>query len=213
MKQCWKCKELGLGPKAQSEFNKDAGGTLGLQGLCREHQRAKYQVWLALNGEKNRTRNAEWYAAHPEKVEDNKVRWAAHGQRRDETQPQLRAAREAKRRAMKLQRTPKWADFEKIEDVFAQAQAAREFFPEVEWNVDHVYPLQGNWVSGLHVHENLQVLPGVENSRKGARRVQVEFQKDMRDLVRAAQSLKATKVGSEPTTSRDLTLTVDRGSR
>ena len=52
--------------------------------------------------------------------------------------------------------------------------------------VDHVYPLQGKWVSGLHVHENLQVLPGVENSRKGARRVQVEFQKDMRDLVRVA---------------------------
>jgi hypothetical protein len=186
MKQCHACKKRGVGPKPDSDFNKDATGTFGLQGLCREHQRAKYKDWLAANPEKNKTRNAEWYAAHPEKVESNKARWAAHGQERDETNPKFRAAREAKRRAMKLQRTPKWADFEKIEDVFAQAQAAREFFPEVEWNVDHVYPLQGKWVSGLHVHENLQVLPGVENSRKGARRVQVEFQKDMRDLVRVA---------------------------
>jgi len=29
-----------------------------------------------------------------------------------------------------------------------------------------VVPLQGKRVSGLHVHENLQILPRVENMRK-----------------------------------------------
>jgi len=57
------------------------------------------------------------------------------------------------------------------------------------------------WVSGLHVEENLQVLPGVENQRKSARRVQVEFRrKDMRDLVRAAQSVEILRSERGPET-------------
>lgn len=35
-----------------------------------------------------------------------------------------------------------------------------------EWSVDHVIPLRGVIVSGLHVPSNLQVIKGVANSRK-----------------------------------------------
>jgi 5-methylcytosine-specific restriction endonuclease McrA len=37
------------------------------------------------------------------------------------------------------------------------------------WHVDHVLPLQGKSMSGLHVPNNLQLLRGEENSRKGNR--------------------------------------------
>jgi hypothetical protein len=45
----------------------------------------------------------------------------------------------------------------------------RESHTGVKWHVDHTIPLQGQDVSGLHVWNNLQVLPATVNLRKGNR--------------------------------------------
>ncbi len=64
-----------------------------------------------------------------------------------------------------MQRTPAWADLKKIEQVFEEKQALALALDE-SFHVDHVIPLRGKLVSGLHVHTNLQILPGKENLRK-----------------------------------------------
>jgi hypothetical protein len=72
------------------------------------------------------------------------------------------AAKTAVRRSSKMQRTPVWSDLAKIRQIYAQAR-------KVGMVVDHIIPLQGKLVSGLHVPENLQIIPAIENMKKGNR--------------------------------------------
>ena len=76
-----------------------------------------------------------------------------------------------KRRATKLQRTPKWVDAEElwlIAEVYDLAER-RNKVTNIKWHVDHIVPLQGRLVSGLHVTSNLQVIPAKLNLSKGNR--------------------------------------------
>lgn len=80
----------------------------------------------------------------------------------------LRNAASAKRHAAKLKRTPPWADQKAVRAVYERARALTVSTGEPH-HVDHIFPLQGELVSGLHVADNLQVLPGVDNMRKNNR--------------------------------------------
>ena len=63
------------------------------------------------------------------------------------------------RRGHMVHRTPAWS----------QKEAIRLFYNNCPqgYEVDHIIPLQGKLVSGLHVLENLQYLPMAENRSKG----------------------------------------------
>lgn len=68
------------------------------------------------------------------------------------------AYRQSNYRASKLQRTPSW---QQAEDIKAFYNAC-----PMGMHVDHIVPLQGEKVSGLHVLENLQYLTAVDNISK-----------------------------------------------
>jgi hypothetical protein len=115
---------------------------------------------------------AEWHKKNPEKAKEYSERygkkypgikrkiWSAWNRRHKE----YRAFQTAKRRAAKLQRTPKWLTTEQMDQI-------KEIYKNCPpgHDVDHIYPLQGEIVSGLHVPENLQYLPSAENRSKGNR--------------------------------------------
>lgn len=58
--------------------------------------------------------------------------------------------------------TPPWADMGAIKRIYREAHEKR-------MHVDHIIPLNGKNVSGLHVENNLQILPPMDNIRKGNR--------------------------------------------
>lgn len=71
----------------------------------------------------------------------------------------------AQRRAKKLQAMPKWADTKAIRQIYAECQRiTRE--TGIKHEVDHIVPLNGVKVKGLHVAENLRVIPAKLNRKK-----------------------------------------------
>ena len=82
--------------------------------------------------------------------------------------PEKSAANCAKRRAAKLQRTPPWLDKMyrlQIQEVYKRAQKIRNACG-IDVQVDHIVPLQGENICGLHVPWNLQILTTHDNATK-----------------------------------------------
>jgi hypothetical protein len=107
----------------------------------------KYKEWVSNpeNAKKN-------YIANQKTQSERHRRWRQNN--KDKTR--LKSANE---RAMRLQRIPLWANLSAIKEFYLNC-------PE-GYHVDHIVPLRGKEVSGLHVLENLQNLPATENLSKG----------------------------------------------
>lgn len=71
------------------------------------------------------------------------------------------------RRAYMDQATPAWADKEKMLAMYEYAHWLRSIGVDAE--VDHIIPLYGAAVCGLHVHDNLRVVLAAENRAKNNR--------------------------------------------
>lgn len=132
---------------------KKCGGVLFYAcAACYECQRARQSD--SIEGRLNACKRSQSsYANGDNRIKKNNknLAWAKNN-------PGLHAAKGAKRRASRLQRTPAWADLKAIKDFYKNCPAG--------YDVDHIVPLQGKLVSGLHVLENLQYLPASINRAK-----------------------------------------------
>ena len=73
-----------------------------------------------------------------------------------------------KREMAEKQATPSWANRQLIASYYKEAKRLEEL-TGIKFHVDHIIPLQGDLVSGLHVESNLQLLPEYENLSKSNR--------------------------------------------
>ena len=85
--------------------------------------------------------------------------------------PEKISANNSKRRSARIHRTPSWLTTEqllRIESLYAES-IKRRLETGLDWHVDHIIPLQGKLVSGLHVPENMQIILAQDNVKKGNR--------------------------------------------
>lgn len=94
---------------------------------------------------------------HPERVRERERK---HGRIKRQRYPERKLAETRARQTAKIQRTPPWADLAAIREFYENCPPGHE--------VDHVVPLRGKTVSGLHVLNNLQYLPQKVNRLKGS---------------------------------------------
>jgi len=195
MKQCTKCKKI----KELHQFSKDRSRKDGLQLHCKQclsdylkankekvlivkrayaiKKRVKIAEYMvhynAVNyerdGEKIRARTSRWKSEHKKEVAIQKLNWRL-------ANPGKYAAYCAKRRAKKLKATPLCLneEYHRQNEEFYIVAHELQWLSEESLHVDHIIPLQGENVSGLHVPWNLQILPKSLNGSKGNEFDQIE---------------------------------------
>jgi len=152
-------------------------GNSGCAECDRLRAKAKNAAWVAKNPEKRKAQKKRHYEKNKPKVlaacaeyrEANKEAICAYFKRYKQENKAKVNAISRRRNAAKKQRTPAWLtadDFWIMKEVYKLAQL-RSRLTGIKWHVDHIVPLQGKTVSGLHVPTNLQVIPYKDNILKG----------------------------------------------
>jgi hypothetical protein len=113
------------------------------------------------------------YLENPQKILERGLRWRAanrewvknYNSKYLQDNPEKIAVHRRLREGSVKQQTPPWANKKEIRQFYAKAkQLTRE--TGILYTVDHIIPLQGETVSGLHVETNMQLLTKSENCRK-----------------------------------------------
>ena len=136
-----------------------------------EHQKQYYQD----NKDQRLEYSAKYYLDHRDEILQNMAEYhadieikkirAKYNKKFDKLHPEFKRHAAAKRRALLLQATPKWADMKKICEVYQEARRL-ELEDGILRHVDHIHALRGKTFRGLHVHWNLQILTATENLQK-----------------------------------------------
>ena len=131
------------------------------------------KAWREKNKEYDSERKKSWHENNPDYRKDYNEKNKEH--RKNLNIRWLRAnkakacAKTAKYKATKISATPLWLNKDQLGEIeyfYIMAQDAKMLTGE-EYHVDHIVPLQGKNVCGLHVPWNLQVIPADINKSKG----------------------------------------------
>lgn len=162
MKLCSKCKEH----KPFTEFGIQTKRRDGLRPWCKVCHNAQNAKW--------RGKNPEYYKSR--QLQDPSRRSAYDAKYREKNPTYSKEYYEEHREAF-IQRTNRrrthskhatalWADTSKIRLLYRLSANLNRLHGYVKYHVDHIVPLKGKLVSGLHVHNNLRILPAKQNKSK-----------------------------------------------
>lgn len=166
MKRCSACKV----EKPFEEFSKNKTRKDGYSSECKSCVK-KYQKE---NKGKFCEYNKQYYEENKDKISKRHRQYSK--QYKKENKGKVLSWK-AKRRAQKLQATPSWLTAEHLKSIerFYTISKEMELISGVKYHVDHIIPLQGKDVCGLHVPWNLQVIEASENLSKNNKLLDQEF--------------------------------------
>jgi hypothetical protein len=171
-----------------SEFRTSAGMKLGVRKSCKACDLADLARRYA---EKSPAERVEWQKRNPERAKEIRIAYyGRHKDRRNKERGEYRRkniesererekrylknnrpivyAKNARRRAAETQAVPHWLTAVQKAQIqeFYEIASAKEMQTGEKHHVDHIVPLRGDGVMGLHVPWNLQVLTEFENCSK-----------------------------------------------
>jgi hypothetical protein len=125
--------------------------------------------WAKSNPEKAKNKYTKWKNANPDKVKAKEINYRKNNSEKikaagiawRKANPDKVSNKTMRRVAAKLQRTPKWltkTQLKEIQEFYSSASRITKI-TGIPYQVDHIIPLRGKEVSGLHVPWNLQILP------------------------------------------------------
>lgn len=119
------------------------------------------KAWRESNFEKYSAARKEYRVKNKEKIAETYKKWAKEN-------PTILRKNSARRRAAVRQALPPWLTkehFDQIKAVYDEADRLTEETGIIH-HVDHIVPLRGKIVSGLHVPWNLRAIPAEENIKR-----------------------------------------------
>lgn len=156
-KKCTKCGQN----KDISAFNKGQAYADGYHTwckFCKNESRKKhpdtYQNWVESNRDVSNAIKSKYVSSSPDKVNESKRKWSKANNKKV-------LAKTRKYQASKLKATPSWLTKAQIDEMTALYESCPQGY-----HVDHIVPLQGKTVRGLHVPWNLRIIPASENQKK-----------------------------------------------
>ena len=174
--------------KERTEFNKARRERDGLMFTCREcgkildrqrrlkdpeKEKARKDKYRREHMKERNLARQRWAKENPEKIKEYRKRTYLKNKEKENAKSSeymknnrgIINAIHAKRKSMLRNATVKWADLNKIQEVYVECiRLSKE--TGIEHHVDHIIPIKSEYVCGLHVENNLQILTKSENCSK-----------------------------------------------
>ena len=138
--------------------------------LERESISAKMREYYHKNKDKVKERTKQYRMSIVLTEEQKSARKAYRKSHYEANKPKSFEYSVRRSRVIKRQ-TPSWANIERIREIYGYCIQQNKTAGRAAFHVDHIIPLRGKYVSGLHVETNLRVIPAAENLKKGTSHV------------------------------------------